>query len=97
MSKIDHITDPVLEQLVATRKKRKITQTQLAELSGVSRRALVNIEAGGDCTLSTLRRLLLALDLDLQVQDAFPSPPTLEDVFAENSARMASNHRRPKP
>ncbi|TEA71930.1 helix-turn-helix domain-containing protein [Allopusillimonas ginsengisoli] len=97
MMEFDHTVDPILEQLVSTRKERKITQAQLAELARVSRRALVSIEAGGDCTLSTLRRLLQALDLDLRVEDASYNPPTLEDVYAENSARMASKNRRPKP
>jgi|GEM_PF-1042985 len=96
MKNPDRIIDPVLQHIVATRKERGITQTRLAEIAGVSRRALVNIEAGGDCTLSVLRRLLQAMSLDLRVENAAYNPPTLEDVYAENSARIAAENKRLK-
>lgn len=76
--------DPLIGALVKARRDRKYTQARLAELAGISRRALVAIEGGGDCNVSTLRRLTRVLDLELKVVPAEYAPPTLEDVFAEN-------------
>lgn len=89
-------TDPLINALVKARRDRKFTQAQLADLAGISRRALVAIEGGGDCNVSTLRRLTRALDLELRLVPAEYSPPTLEDVYAENEAayrRLREEHK----
>lgn len=83
--------DPLIDELVAARKQQKLTQAALAELAGLSRRALVAIENGGDCTLSTLRRLHTVLGLEL-ISRPF-TRPTLEDLLAENEQL----YKRPKP
>ena len=86
-STIEH-RDPLIQDIVRARKSQRFTQGQLAEMSGVSRRTIVLIEAGGDCTLSTLQRVTAALGLRLtaQVKDV----PTLDDVTRENEALCAS-------
>lgn len=76
--------DPLIADLITSRKAQKVTQAQLAELAGLSRRALVAIENGGNCTLSTLRRLYTVLGMDL-VSRPF-AKPTLEDVYEENKS-----------
>jgi len=89
-------TDPLINALVKARRDRKFTQAQLADLAGISPRALVAIEGGGDCNVSTLRRLARALDLELRLVPAEYSPPTLEDVYAENEAayrRLREGHK----
>ncbi|MNQ45141.1 helix-turn-helix protein [compost metagenome] len=89
--------DPLIEALIKARRERKFTQAHLAELAGISRRALVAIEGGGDCNLSTLRRLLRALDLEMKLIPAEYSPPTLEDVLAENEMAYQRPPGRNKP
>ena len=86
-SKIEH-RDPLIQDIVRARKSQRFTQGQLAEMSGVSRRTIVLIEAGGDCTLSTLQRVTAALGLRLTAQ--VKHVPTLDDVTRENDALFAS-------
>ena len=85
--------DELTETLIRARKDQGLTQAALADLAGISRRTLVAIEGGGDCTLSTLRRLLTVLRLDLQVSPATHRPPTLEDIQAENEALFQRSGR----
>lgn len=49
-----------------TRRARGLCQQEVADKAGISRRSLVSIEAGGDCTLSTLRGLCAALGIDIE-------------------------------
>ena len=86
-SKIER-RDPLIQDIVRARKSQRFTQGQLAEMSGVSRRTIVLIEAGGDCTLSTLHRVTAALGLRLTAQ--VKHVPTLDDVTRENEALFAS-------
>ena len=86
-SKIEY-RDPLIQDIVRARKSQHFTQGQLAEMSGVSRRTIVLIEAGGDCTLSTLHRVTAALGLRLTAQ--VKHIPTLDDVTRENEALFAS-------
>ncbi len=58
--------DPIIETLVRRRRQVGLPQQAVADLAGISRRALVSIEGGTDCTLSTLRALCRALDINLQ-------------------------------
>jgi transcriptional regulator with XRE-family HTH domain len=54
---------PLLKEL---RKKRKITQVELAEFSGLSRTGIVKLESGeGDIKISTLINIVNLLGLDL--------------------------------
>ena len=86
-SKIEY-RDPLIQDIVRARKLQRFSQGQLAEMSGVSRRTIVLIEAGGDCTLSTLHKVPAALGLRLTAQ--IKHIPTLDDVTRENEALFAS-------
>lgn len=93
--------DPLVEQLLAVRKRQHVTQESLSATSGVSRRAIAHMEAGGDVTLSTLRRLCQALNVELQVADpSAESPsgrrkrPTLDDVAEEHRQERFGNRER---
>jgi DNA-binding XRE family transcriptional regulator len=72
-----------VEVVVVKRKQLHWSQTQLAQAAGISRRALLMIEKGGDCTLSTLRRLHTCLDIAMQPGST--QPPTLDDMNALNA------------
>lgn len=89
-SKSKPFLDPVVASIVAARREQRITQAVLAQWAGVSRRTVVMIESGGDCTLSTLRYLTNALELDITAQPR--RRPTLEDVTRENEALFAATH-----
>ncbi|WP_350495041.1 helix-turn-helix domain-containing protein [Neopusillimonas aromaticivorans] len=51
-------------------KREGLSQTELAEKAGISRRALSKIENGADCTLFTLRRLYDVLRINLEFHKA---------------------------
>jgi len=80
-------TEPHLDPLVAIvltrRKELRWSQAKLAEVAGISRRALIMIEKGGDCNLSTLRQLHMCLDISMQA--CIPKKPTLDDMNAQNA------------
>jgi len=67
------------------RKRRNMTQFQLAELLGMSRTTIGQIENGTvqDIGVRKLIRILEVLDLELRVRPA-GAPPTLEELRAED-------------
>lgn len=89
--------DPLVAELIAARKRLGLTQTALAELSGVSRRAIAGMEVGGDVTLGTLRKLCDALEVEIHVQGAAAETagrrPTLDDVVAEQRRERFGRER----
>lgn len=80
--------DPLIQEIVRARKTKKLTQSELAQISGVSRRTIILIESGGDCTLSTLRRVTMALGLEMVTKPKHL--PTLDDLKRENEALFSS-------
>lgn len=79
---LDHL-DPMVSAVVVKRKQLRWSQAKLAQAAGISRRALLMIEKGGDCNLSTLRRLHTCLGLVMQAVSA--QTPTLDDMNAQNA------------
>lgn len=79
----DSLLDPLVAVVLTRRKELRWSQAKLAEAAGISRRALVMIEKGGDCNLSTLRRLHTCLDITLQACTL--QKPTLDDMNAQNA------------
>lgn len=66
------------------RKRRKLTQEQLANLLGMSRATISQIENGTvqDIGFRKILRILEVLDLELKVRPA-GSPPTLDELQQE--------------
>jgi transcriptional regulator with XRE-family HTH domain len=63
----------VIKQLKARREALQVTQVMLAELSGVSLRALKQFESGkGNPTLETLSKLAKALGMEVHLQVKTP-------------------------
>ena len=61
--------DTILQQLKARRNELQVTQETLADLSGVSLRALKQLESGkGNPTLETLSKLADALGMRLSLE-----------------------------
>ena len=81
----DHL-NPIIQAIKAAREKQNLTQTKLAEIAGISRRAVSVIEGGADCTLGTVQRLMDALGLEAQVRPC--RRMTLDDVVRESEEEM---------
>lgn len=81
--------NPIVKTIVEERRRQQITQETLAEMAGISRRTLQDIERGGDTTLGTLDGLCMALGLELSVAHKKFAPPTLDDLVEENRALFA--------
>lgn len=68
-------------KIKAERKRRKITQAQIANVLGMSRTTISQIESGvvQDVGVRKLIRILEYLGLELQVRKA-GTPPTLDEL-----------------
>ena len=70
------------------RKGKRLTQAQLAEMAGIARKTLSQIETGTvtDIGIRKVARTLEVLGLELAVRPA-GAPPTLEELQQENRVR----------
>jgi len=77
----------IAEAIRAARKDRKMTQAQLAEASGVSRRTIIEIEncRSGDPGFISIIRILRAVSLSIQITDANQARPTMDELIAEQN------------
>jgi transcriptional regulator with XRE-family HTH domain len=62
------------ERLEAIRLARNLTQAQLADEAGVSRRTLSRLAAGAGVTLDTFVRVMAALGIQQNLQVLLPDP-----------------------
>lgn len=84
------------ERLTQRRLQRNLSQAELAEQAGISRRTLVRLEGGQSTQLANFVRVLRALDLlgDLD-QVVPPTPPSpLELLRNEGRRRQRASGRR---
>ena len=94
MADVTKTRDPIIAKLVQQRKERGLRQQAVADSAGISRRALVSIEAGNDCTLSTLRSLCDVLGVELQATaPTGPASAGIAPARAFRSAEALSNHQ----
>lgn len=70
------------------RREKKLTQAQLADMAGIARKTLSQIETGTvpDIGIRKVERTLEVLGLELTVRPA-GAPPTLEELQKENTLR----------
>ena len=75
-------------QIRAARKKRKLSQRELAGILGMSRTRLSQVETGDafEIGLQTLQRICMALDLELIVEPM--RIPTWEEASRERDEQM---------
>jgi transcriptional regulator with XRE-family HTH domain len=76
------------KQIAAERRLKKLTQTQVAQLAGVSLRTVNLLENGRatDLGYSKLARILAAVGLELRLQPTEQRRPTLDELLREDAS-----------
>lgn len=73
----------IAANLRAIRRRRKISQRKLAEMSDVSLGSLRRFESTGDISLLSLCKIAMALDVDRELQKLFSEvpPQSIEELI----------------
>lgn len=81
------INNDIAQKIVRLRKRKKITQKQLAARSGVSLGSLKRFEQSGEISLQSLTKIAIALDLENELEDLFNNVPfaSIEEVINEQT------------
>ena len=81
------INDNIAQKIVRLRKRKKITQKQLAARSGVSLGSLKRFEQSGEISLQSLTKIAIALDVENELEDLFNNVPfaSIEEVINEQT------------
>ena len=81
------INNDIAQKIVRLRKRKKITQKQLAARSGVSLGSLKRFEQSGEISLRSLTKIAIALDVENELEDLFNNVPfaSIEEVINEQT------------
>lgn len=81
------INNDIAQKIVRLRKRKKITQKQLAARSGVSLGSLKRFEQSGEISLQSLTKITIALDVENELEDLFNNVPfaSIEEVINEQT------------
>ena len=81
------INNDIAQKIVRLRKRKKITQKQLAARSGVSLGSLKRFEQSGEISLQSLTKIAIALDVEKELEDLFNNVPfaSIEEVINEQT------------
>lgn len=81
------INNNIAQKIVLLRKRKKITQKQLAARSGVSLGSLKRFEQSGEISLQSLTKIAIALDVENELEDLFNNVPfaSIEEVINEQT------------
>ena len=73
----------IARRLAALRKRRKISQQELAKRSGVSLGSIKRFEQSGEISLCSLSKLAIALGVDAELDALFSEVPfeSIEEVI----------------
>lgn len=88
------------DRLAQRRLERQLTQAELAEQAGVSKRTVERIEAGATTQMSTMIRIFRILELLDRLDDLVPEggPRPMDLLKLKGAARQrASGRRKKKP
>ena len=69
------INNDIAQKIVRLRKRKKITQKQLAARSGVSLGSLKRFEQIGEISLQSLTKIAIALDVENELEGLFDNVP----------------------
>ena len=81
------INNDIAQKIVSLRKRKKITQKQLAARSGVSLGSLKRFEQSGEISLQSLTKIAIALAVENELEDLFNNVPfaSIEEVINEQT------------
>ena len=81
------INNNIAQKIVRLRKRKKITQKQLAARSGVSLGSLKRFEQSGEISLQSLTKIAIALDVENELEDLFNNVPfaSIEEVIKDQT------------
>jgi len=81
------INNDIAQKIVRLRKRKKITQKQLASRSGVSLGSLKRFKQSGEISLQSLTKITIALDVENELEDLFNNVPfaSIEEVINEQT------------
>lgn len=81
------INNNIAQKIVRLRKRKKITQKQLAARSGVSLGSLKRFEQSGEISLQSLTKIAIALDVENELEDLFNNVPfaSIKEVINEQT------------
>ena len=81
------INNDIAQKIVRLRKRKKLTQKQLAARSGVSLGSLKRFEQSGEISLQSLTKIAIALDVENELEDLFNNVPfaSIEEVIDEQT------------
>lgn len=81
------INNDIAQKVVRLRKRKKITQKQLAARSGVSLGSLKRFEQSGEISLQSLTKIAIALDVENELEGLFDNVPfaSIEEVINEQT------------
>lgn len=81
------INNDIAQKIVRLRKRKKITQKQLAARSGVSLGSLKRFEQSGEISLQSLTKIAIAFDVENELEDLFNNVPfaSIEEVINEQT------------
>lgn len=75
----------IAKRVRALRKRRKISQAKMSELSGVSLGSLKRFESTGEISLLSLTKIAIALDVQSELKGLFADVPFLTIEEVENA------------
>ena len=81
------INNDIAQKIVLLRKRKKITQRQLAARSGVSLGSLKRFEQSGEISLQSLTKIAIALDVENELEGLFDNVPfaSIEEIINEQT------------
>ena len=81
------INNDIAQKIVRLRKRKKITQKQLAARSGVSLGSLKRFEQSGEISLQSLTKIAIALDVENELESLFDNVPfaSIEEEINEQT------------
>mgnify|MGYP002737243941 FL=1 len=84
---LTEINNDIAQKIVRLRKRKKITQKQLAVRSGVSLGSLKRFEQSGEISLQSLTKIAIALDVENELEALFNNVPfaSIEEVINEQT------------
>lgn len=76
------INKKIAERICAIRKRRKISQKELGEKSGVSLGSVKRFEQSGEISLLSLTKIAIALEIDDEMKNLFTDVPfqSIEEI-----------------